>query len=113
MTHTEALALGILQGATEFLPVSSSGHLVLAEHFGQVQGAGLAFDVFLHLGTLLAVLIYFRKDWWAMFTFWRAEKTYQRLLFYLLLATVPGALVGFLGEDLVARHFRDPLRVAY
>ncbi len=105
--------MGVMQGVTEFLPVSSSGHLVLLEHFVHVSGAGLAFDVFLHLGTLLAVLIYFYRDWWAMLTFWQAPPWHRRLLGFLILATVPGALFGFFFEDTVATHFRDPERVAF
>ena len=61
-----AIFLGIVQGATEFLPVSSSGHLVLAASFLGVKEASLAFDVVLHLGTLVAVLIYFRVDFLLM-----------------------------------------------
>ncbi len=113
MTQTEALFLGVLQGITEFLPVSSSGHLVLAEHFLGVSGGGLAFDVFLHLGTLLAVLIYFRKDWLEMITFWRAPIWYRRLLIFLFLATIPGAIMGLFLEGMVEAHFRNPLRVAF
>ena len=61
-----AILLGFLQGATEFLPISSSGHLVLAEYLLGLEDVGLAFDVALHLGTLMAVLVYFRKDFLLM-----------------------------------------------
>ncbi len=111
MTHSEALFLGILQGITEFLPVSSSGHLVLAEKFLRVEGGGLAFDVFLHLGTLLAILIYFWRDWKEMFSL--KDPHYRKFLGYLILATIPGALMGVLLEDLVASHFRTTARVAF
>ncbi len=110
MTHLEAVFLGILQGITEFLPISSSGHLILAESFLKVSGANLVFDVFLHLGTLLAVLIFFAKDWKEML-FPPAGRS-RKLLFYILLATVPGALAGFFLEGLVEAHFRQPERVA-
>src|SRR5210317_389547 len=66
MNILNAILLGLLQGATEFLPISSSGHLVLAEHFLGLEEVGLSFDVALHLGTLLAILIYFRKDFLLM-----------------------------------------------
>ena len=111
MTHIQAIFLGILQGITEFLPISSSGHLILAENFIRVQGANLAFDVFLHLGTLLAVLCYFARDWKYMLQGGREGS--RRLLFYLILATVPGALAGFFLEGLVETYFRTPQRVAF
>ncbi|NPA49487.1 MAG: undecaprenyl-diphosphatase UppP [Thermodesulfobacteria bacterium] len=112
MTHFEALFLGVLQGVTEFLPISSSGHLVLAEKFFAIEGGGLAFDVFLHLGTLLAVLIYFWRDWQKMLLP-QTDPQHRKLLFYLIVATIPGALAGFFLEDLVANHFRTPHRVAF
>lgn len=63
MTITEALILGVVQGVTEFLPISSSGHLVIAKSFlGSVRDPGILFEVLVHLGTLLAVLVFFRKD---------------------------------------------------
>ena len=111
MTHAQALLLGVMQGVTEFLPVSSSGHLVLLEHFFGVSEGGLTFDVFLHLGTLLAVLIYFYRDWWAMFTSWHSP-WHRKLLGFLILATIPGALCGLFFEEVVATHFREPTRVA-
>ncbi|NPB09032.1 MAG: undecaprenyl-diphosphatase UppP [Thermodesulfobacteria bacterium] len=109
MTHIQAVFLGILQGVTEFLPISSSGHLVLAERFFRIE-ADLSFDVFLHLGTLLAVLIYFRHDWWRMLQ--ARTKEDRRLLFFLIVATVPGALAGFFLESAVESYFREPQRVA-
>ena len=68
MTLIEAVFLGVLQGLTEFLPVSSSGHLALAEHFLRVDSPGVTFEVFVHLGTALAVVWYFRKRVWAVVT---------------------------------------------
>ena len=114
-----AMLLGILQGATEFLPVSSSGHLILAEHFLGFRAGGLAFDVALHLGTLAAILIYFRRDFWLMAVAWlpgrggEAEGAlYRRLFLYLCLATVPGALFGLLLEKSAETLFRSPFLVA-
>ena len=67
MSFFSAVLLGILQGLTEFLPVSSSGHLVLAQHFFGIESGGDAlFEVFLHLGTLLAVLAFFRRRVWVL-----------------------------------------------
>jgi len=58
-----ALLLGIVQGITEFLPISSSGHLALLEHYLKVPGAGLGFDILLHVGTVAALIAYFFRDW--------------------------------------------------
>jgi len=66
MTVTHAIILGAVQGLTEFLPVSSSGHLVLFQSFLGIQESMLAFDVAVHWGTLLAILVYFGRDVWAM-----------------------------------------------
>jgi undecaprenyl-diphosphatase len=67
MSFFTAILLGILQGLTEFIPVSSSGHLVLAQHFLGIQGeTNITFEVFLHLGTLVAVVLYFYKQVWEL-----------------------------------------------
>ncbi|OAG27427.1 undecaprenyl-diphosphatase UppP [Thermodesulfatator autotrophicus] len=113
MTYLEAIALGVLQGITEFLPISSSGHLILAEKFFNIKGTSLTFDVFLHMGTLLAVLIYFWQDWRNVLSFKRDEKNNPRLIFYLALATIPGVIAGLLLEDAVATVFRSAERVAF
>ncbi len=114
MTFLEALSLGILQGITEFLPISSSGHLILAEHFLHVKGGGLAFDVFLHLGTLLAVILYFWTDWWNIISGSYSKKNLwaRRLLIFLIIGTIPGALAGIFLEDYVKTTFREPIHVA-
>ncbi|NDY41683.1 undecaprenyl-diphosphatase UppP [Dissulfurirhabdus thermomarina] len=115
MTSPEAVFLGLLQGATEFLPVSSSGHLLLAEHFLGLAGGGLAFDVMLHLGTLAAVLLYFRREWWHMaeaLVPGRGATGDRRLLALLVLATIPGGVFGYLLDDLAATTLRSPWVVA-
>lgn len=67
MNYIESIVLAVLQGLTEFLPVSSSGHLVLAQHwFGHVEDTNLLFDIMLHCATVVAILVYFRKDWIAL-----------------------------------------------
>jgi len=107
--------LGLLQGATEFLPVSSSGHLVLAESFFHVEEASLTFDVALHMGTLLAVIIFFRQDLLAMLSAVCRIKSRspedlvnRRLALFLSIATVPAVVAGLLLEDLVETTFRYP-----
>lgn len=94
------IILAMVQGATEFLPVSSSGHLILArEVFGIGDTNGAAFDAFLHLGTLLAVLWYYRQTWWELAQVsWRPRQApfeQQQLLSLLAVATVPAAIVGW------------------
>jgi undecaprenyl-diphosphatase len=115
----KALMLGVLQGITEFLPISSSGHLVLVPWWLNWQEPPLIFDVVVHLGTLVAVLIYFRRDW---LTFGRAginalrhhstEDPDTRLLLWLVLGTLPAALLGALFEDVFQAAFSRPLLVA-
>ena len=101
MTVFQALILGILQGLTEFLPISSSGHLVLAQRLMNVNlgGADMLFDLTLHLGTLIAVCAVFRRQIAALFK--RPFKT----LGLLVLATIPAALAGLLLGDVVERVF--------
>ena len=113
-----AAFLGFLQGATEFLPVSSSGHLALAEHFFHVEQAGLTFDVALHIGTLMAILIYFRKDFIllarAFFYLDRDEESNlrRRQAYGICLATVPAVVCGLLLGDAAETVFRSPAVVA-
>lgn len=101
MTVFQALILGLLQGLTEFLPVSSSGHLVLAQRLMNVNigGADMLFDLTLHLGTLFAVCVAFRKQIAALF-----KRPFKTLL-YLIVATIPAALAGLLLGDLVDEVF--------
>ena len=101
MSYTEAIISGIVQGLTEFLPVSSSGHLVVLHHFFGYNQPQFTFDIFLHIGTLFAVLVYFRRDIIDML------KRRPRLLMYVILATIPTALIGFLFIDLVEGLFQN------
>ncbi len=107
MNSIDAILLGILQGATEFLPVSSSGHLILAEYFLGLKDVSIIFDVTLHMGTLIAVLSYFWKDWKGMFISLGRPKD-ASLLFLLILGTIPGACLGFFLEDIVSTVLRSP-----
>ena len=96
MNIIQALILGIIQGITEFLPVSSSGHLALIQNLiGEVN---VSFDVILHMATLLAVLVYFSKDIWNLikgfFSFsWKDERF--RTCIYIIIASIPIALIGY------------------
>ncbi len=114
-----ALFLGLLQGATEFLPVSSSGHLVLVPWLLGWPIPGLAFDATVHWGTLVAVIAYFWRDWAALIGgAWHGLRTRSlddpnvRLFLLLVLATVPGALAGALLEDFFEGMFARPAAAA-
>lgn len=111
-----AAFLGIIQGITEFLPISSSGHLALLEHYLKVTAGGLSFDILLHVGTLVALLAYFWRDWWGMARALVRPSRYNReeryLFLYIVVATIPGALAGALLEKQAETLFRDPTRIA-
>lgn len=99
MTLSQSLFLGALQGATEFLPVSSSGHLAIAQHFlPGFNQPGVLFDVMLHVGTMIAVAIYFRRELSALLAspFGHGEdaRLQQRLLLLLIVGSLPTALIG-------------------
>ncbi len=111
-----AIFLGFVQGLTEFLPISSSGHLALLEHYFKVEGAGLDFDILLHVGSLLALLIYFRTDWLSMAKAVLKPSPYtrleRRLFVCVVAATIPGALAGVLLQHYAETVFRQPWRIA-
>lgn len=102
----EAIFLGLVQGLTEFIPVSSSGHLLLAEKLLNLQVGGLFFDVMLHAGTLLALVVYFWKDLIilavAMFT-----SKQDRLWRHVLVATIPAVVLGFLLQGFAENQLRS------
>jgi len=109
----QAFALGTVQGLTEFLPVSSSAHLVLVPWLLNWHDQGLAFDVALHLGTLLALLIYYWRYWLAMAaSLVNGDRPKRRLLLLLVTASVPGAIIGLLFEKQAETVFRSPLLIA-
>ncbi|MCK5084829.1 MAG: undecaprenyl-diphosphate phosphatase [Candidatus Pacebacteria bacterium] len=141
MEIIQSIILGIIQGVAEFLPISSSGHLVLVPHIFGWHDQGLAFDVALHWGTLIAVIVYFRKDWidiisksylFGKLTNYKfkitdskqitnsqpkagpswAEKLKSDILFIIIIATIPGVVAGLLLNTYAETVFRDPLIVA-
>ncbi len=117
----EAIILGIVQGLGEFLPISSTGHLILTEWATGWKGElinNLTFDVALHAGTLLAVLWYFRQDWLRFgeacvkMVKGSAPAYEARLVWYIVLATIPAGVAGMRYEHVVETAFRNPLLVA-
>lgn len=114
MTVFDAVLLGLLQALGEFLPISSSAHLVLLPYFRGMEYQGLAFDVILHAATLLAVLLYFAKDWFVLVKEGLTNPLSKdgRMLWYLAAATVPAGLAGLLFKDWAEHAFRNPLMMA-
>lgn len=118
-TTFQALVLGLLQGLGEFLPISSSAHLALAPWLFHWEDPGLAFDVALHVGTLVAVLWYFRREWvalaraaWQIVTTRKVVTIEQRRALYVIIATIPGALFGLVFEKKAETAFRNPALTA-
>jgi len=119
----QAIILAVVQGLTEFLPISSSAHLVLIPWLAGWPEQGLAFDVALHAGTLLAVLLYFIRDWIELLLagfgirsnagMTDADLSWKRRLFWLLvIGTIPGAIVGLLFEKTIEDRLSQPVPVA-
>lgn len=106
--------MGLVQGLGEFLPISSSAHLVLVPWLFNWEDPGLTFDIALHLGTLIAVAIYFWRDWLRLLSkgFTDTKSPDGRLFWYLVLATLPGAAIGFLLEKHAETIFRNPALIA-
>jgi undecaprenyl-diphosphatase len=105
----DAILWGLIQGLTEFLPVSSSGHLVLSPALLDREGPDLATTAMLHLGTLAAVLVYYRSDLASMAKF---DRPARRLITLLVIGTIPAAVLGFIFKDKVAELVEDPGTVA-
>lgn len=111
----KVIILGIVQGIGEFLPISSSAHLILVPYLFGWNQSSMAFDIALHFGTLMAVLLIFFKDWWRLFIgavnkVTKGEKSFEnRMFWYLVVATIPGALLGFLLDDIIENVFRQKI----
>jgi undecaprenyl-diphosphatase len=118
MDFLQILILALVQGVTEFLPVSSSAHLILVPILTGWQDQGLAFDVAVHVGTLTAVVLYFRRELSKMTVSWLGSVTGRgmdadaKLAWAVLLGTIPVGLCGLLFKDLIEEHLRHPYVLA-
>ncbi|MGZ8740826.1 MAG: undecaprenyl-diphosphatase UppP [Gaiellaceae bacterium] len=125
LPNWQALVLGLVQGATELLPISSSGHLILVpwladwEYLRAHDAFNQTFDVALHLGTLVAVVLYFRDDLLRLLRAWlrtvgrrRIETPTERIAWFVVAATVPAAIVGAVGENLIVEKLGEPWQIA-
>ena len=118
MDLIQIITLALVQGLTEFLPISSSAHLILVPVFTGWPDQGLAFDVAVHLGTLVAVVLYFRRELGRMFSQWAGSLAGReltpdaRLAWAVLIGTVPVGLTGLLFKDPIETYLRSPLVIA-
>lgn len=114
----QIISLALIQGLTEFLPISSSGHLVLMPQLFGWPDQGLAFDVAVHIGTLSAVLLYFRQDVWLMTRDWsqslisRQPTSNSRLAWWIIFATIPAVVFGLFINGGLEEALRNPLIIA-
>lgn len=117
MSIIQSFILGMAQGVGEFLPISSSAHLILIPFLLGFSEHGLAFDVALHFGTLIAVLMVFYKDWLSLLKgvylkVTKKQNSFENKMFwYLVIATIPGALIGKLLENYVEEYFRGMILI--
>jgi undecaprenyl-diphosphatase len=119
MPLSHAIILAIVQGLTEFFPVSSSAHLIVIPEFLRWDDGGLVFDVALHLGTLAAVIIYFFRDWVQVianglgisYRGAHPDENSRSLLWYLVIGTIPGALAGWKWDKYAEHAWRSPFIV--
>jgi len=111
----KAIILGIIQGIAEFLPISSSAHLIIFPYLFGWEESGLAFDVALHFGTMMAVLVVFFKDWWKLFigafnNIKNKKKSNDgKIFWYLVAATIPAVIAGLLLDDVIENVVRGNL----
>ena len=119
MNYLSAAILGAVQGIAEFLPISSSGHLIIARYFLRMEDPGNLFDAILHLATLLAILIYFRIEWLEIIKAWtvmggtaRSASRYRQLGLLLIVATIPALMTGWLLSHWIEVNCRSLISVA-
>ncbi|MEC4726662.1 undecaprenyl-diphosphate phosphatase [Shewanella sp. D64] len=114
MDTFQVIVLALIQGLTEFLPISSSAHLILPSQLFGWEDQGLAFDVAVHIGSLLAVVLYFRKEVVSLLTSWissifKGKQTDDsKLAWWIILATLPAVILGFTLKDLIEEYLRGP-----
>jgi len=119
LTLVQIIVLALIQGLTEFLPVSSSAHLILGSRVFGWPDQGLVFDVATHLGTLVAVLVYFRHDLMQLASACikpvqtEQDRRYRSLAGFLIIASLPALLAGFLARDLIELYVRDMRVIAW
>ena len=117
MDTLQIVILALVQGLTEFLPISSSAHLILVPVLTEWPDQGLAFDVAVHAGTLTAVVLYFRRELARMFVEWFASFKGRltpdgRLAWAVLIGTIPVGIAGLVFKDVISTHLRSPLVIA-
>jgi undecaprenyl-diphosphatase len=125
LSNWQALVLGLVQGFTELLPISSSGHLILVPWLGdwrylkENDAFNQTFDVALHLGTLVSVVLYFAADLARLLRAWigsvrrrRIESEDERIAWFVVAATIPAGLIGFAGESFIADNLGEPWQIA-
>lgn len=120
MSILQSIILGFIQGFTEFLPISSSGHLIIPKDIFGWPDQGLSFDVAVHVGSLLAVILYFFKDIQLMIVAWLKQVFKQehdsfqaRVAWMVILGTIPAALLGFVFEDIIEQQLRSILVISF
>jgi undecaprenyl-diphosphatase len=118
METFQIILLALIQGLTEFLPISSSAHLILPSQLLGWKDQGFSFDVAVNTGSLLAVVIYFRHDLWTMAKAWvlslvKGEQSHEsKLAWWIILATIPAVIFGFAAKDFIATHLRNTTVIA-
>ncbi len=116
MDYLHTIVLGVVQGLSEFLPISSSAHLIITPWLMGWKDNGLVLDVALHIGTLFSVLLYYRETWArlaiSLISIKEETKTDRKLFGQLVVATIPGVIIGLLGKDYAETAFRSPLLIA-
>lgn len=112
MDIIDALILGFLQGMTEFLPISSSGHLVLGQRFLGLSLAGNFFEVLVHIGTLCSVVVVFRKELLKLIITIKSTES-KLMLSALVIGTIPAVLIGLSMKDKIGQLFENPLAVSF
>lgn len=117
--YIQSIILGIVQGLTELLPISSSAHLTLIPWIFNWEGLSDSFDVALHFGTLLAIGLFFFKDWLELIkggfnlVVKKEKSTEGRMFWYIVLATIPGGIIGFLLDHFLEDALKAPLIIAF